>query len=402
MPLAMLRYGRARQYNACMNNNTQSDVPTVAILGGGQLGAYLCQAAGPLGFRTRVLATSAPSSVDDDADYIHVGALDSVDDVMHVANGADVVTYEIESIGPACLDALEASGIEVHPAPDVLKTLQNKVSQRAFYAAHNFPSPRWTSRETVTTECFDALADELGMPFVQKAATGGYDGKGVQVVRQPSDLRLDFGQSLFEELVPLKNELGMLVARSTTGETCAYPPVEMRFWGDNILDVAVCPAEIPKNLHERAMQLAMDVVSALDGVGLFCLELFVDTDEQLLTNEIAARVHNSGHLTIEGSETSQFEQHLRAISGMPLGPTTVPRPAVMKNLLSKLLPGTPGPFGAQPAHSDASATVHWYMKPDAKPLRKMGHITAVADQVGDAIAAAESRTTQLGFTTSGE
>ena len=321
---------------------------------------------------------------------------------MHIANGADVLTYEIEAIGPACLDALNAAGQTVHPSPTVLKTLQNKILQREFYAAHAFPSPQWLALEQVTFADFDRIASELGAPFVQKAATGGYDGRGVQVVRDRTDLRLDFNASLFEELVDLRTELGMLVARSTTGELCAYPPVEMRFHGDNILDVAVCPAELEPELVERAMQLAIDVIDALDGVGLFCLELFVDTDGQLITNEIAARVHNSGHLTIEGSATSQFEQHLRAITGLPLGSTEVPRPAAMKNLLSHLLPGSVSQFGVQPTLEQDGAHVHWYLKKDAKPLRKMGHITAVADSTDAAIAAASKLTEALGFNDLGE
>lgn len=374
---------------------------TIAILGGGQLGAYLCQAAQKLGFKTRVLATSSPSSVDGLADYVHIGALDSVEDVLRVATGADVLTYEIESIGPGCLDALVESQITVHPAPAILRTLQNKILQREFYAQHNFPSPKWMSKSVVQLDDYAEIAARLGSTFVQKAATGGYDGRGVQVVRSAQDLRLDFSASLFESFVPIKSELGLLVARAPDGELNTYPPVEMRFWGDNILDVATCPSSLGAKLDTAAMRLAEQVIDKLDGVGLFCLELFVDEKDALIVNELAARVHNSGHLTIEACETSQYEQHLRAIAGLPLGDVSAPQPSAMKNLLSKLLPSDPEMFGVQADLSSPNCKVHWYMKPDARALRKMGHITVTNDDLETAVAHAQQRALELGFDDTG-
>lgn len=369
---------------------------TIAILGGGQLGAYLCQAAVPLELKTRVLSVARDEPVWALADLCVEGPLDSVKHVLEVAEQADVLTYEIEAIGPACLEALAREAVVVRPDPGILLTLQNKIKQREFYAAHKFASPLWTALTDVTHAHFEALVDELGMPFVQKAATGGYDGRGVQVVHQREDLRLDFGASLFEALVPIRTELGMLVARSATGECKVYPPVEMRFHEDNILDVAVCPAREDANVLAHAEALSIQVIEALDGVGLFCIELFVDTHGEVLINELAARVHNSGHLTLEACATSQFEQHLRAVAGLPLGPVDVPVPAAMVNLLSQPLPGADR-FGYQPAHSDADAAVHWYMKRDARPLRKMGHITALGESHEQAIERAKNKARQLGF-----
>jgi 5-(carboxyamino)imidazole ribonucleotide synthase len=370
---------------------------TIGILGGGQLGAYLCQAARKLGFDTRVLVTALPSSVDGLADYIHVGALDDVAAVMQVAHGSDVLTYEIESIGPECLGALLASAQTVHPSPQILRTLQNKITQREFYAAQQFPSPLWLAKTVVEQSDYAEIAAALGSPFVQKAATGGYDGRGVQVVRSAADMRTDFSASLFESMVPIKSELGLLVARTESGELHTYPPVEMRFLGDNILDIATCPSTLGSDIDQAAMQLAQQVIDALGGVGLFCLELFVDTDDRILVNELAARVHNSGHLTIEACATSQYEQHLRAITGMPLGSVELTQPSAMKNLLSRPLPTEPEGFGVQNTLSTDACKVHWYMKPDARQLRKMGHITAVAEQLEDAVASVNARARELGF-----
>ena len=207
---------------------------TIAILGGGQLGAYLCQAAVPLELKTRVLSVARDEPVWALADLCVEGPLDSVKHVLEVAEQADVLTYEIEAIGPACLEALAREAVVVRPDSGILLTLQNKIKQREFYAAHKFASPLWTALTDVTHAHFEALVDELGVPFVQKAATGGYDGRGVQAVRQREDLRLDFGASLFEALVPIRTELGMLVARSATGECKVYPPVEMRFHEDKL------------------------------------------------------------------------------------------------------------------------------------------------------------------------
>jgi 5-(carboxyamino)imidazole ribonucleotide synthase len=369
---------------------------TIAILGGGQLGSYLCQAAVPLDLKSRVLSVSRDEPVWALADACVEGPLDSVQHVLEVAQHADVLTYEIEAIGPACLEALAKEAVIVRPDPGILLTLQNKIKQREFYAAHDFASPLWTSRAEVTTADFDAVAEQLGAPFVQKAATGGYDGRGVQVVRERADLRLDFGASLFEALVPIRTELGMLVARSASSESKVYPPVEMKFHEDNILDVAVCPAREDSEVLARAEALSVQVIEALDGVGLFCIELFVDTEGRVLINELAARVHNSGHLTLEASSTSQFEQHLRAVAGLPLGPVDVPKPAAMVNLLSESVPDAER-FGYQPACSDTDTAVHWYMKQDARPLRKMGHITALGDTHEQAITRAKNKARELGF-----
>ncbi|MEM7405449.1 MAG: ATP-grasp domain-containing protein [Pseudomonadota bacterium] len=381
---------------------SDATIQTVGILGGGQLGAYLCQAARKLGLRTRVLATSNPASVDDDADFVHVGRLDDEADTLRVARGSDVVTYEIESIGPACLTALADARLVVRPAPSILAVLQDKVVQRRYYAEHGFPSPAWLSREVVTRADFDAIAAALGVPFVQKAATGGYDGKGVQVVSTAADLRTDFSASLFEQMVDIKTELGLLVARSNNGQMVSYPPVEMRFWGDNLLDLAVCPSIIDAAVAAKAVALGEAIVRSFQGVGLFCIEVFVDRQDDIIINELAARVHNSGHLTLEAFDVSQFEQHLRAVCGLPLREPVLKQPAAMKNLLSRMLPGTPHSFGRQAELSSDDCHVHWYMKPEARPLRKMGHVTATGATLAAAAATVEARTAALGFQLEGE
>jgi 5-(carboxyamino)imidazole ribonucleotide synthase len=228
-----------------------------------------------------------------------------------------------------------------------------------------------------------ALIARFGLPLVQKSAFGGYDGRGVQIIRTEGDLhRLWPGPSLVEAFVTHDQEIAVLTARGRDGAVVSYPPAGMRFNGQaNVLETVTCPARLPAAVARQAVTLAENIVVALGGVGLFAVELFVTgsgPESAVLVNEISPRVHNAGHLTMEAFDTSQFAQHLRAVAGLPLGEVTQTRPAVMKNILYTPeldVPDAAGPISSEPS---ANVFVHWYGKKGVKPLRKIGHITALA------------------------
>jgi 5-(carboxyamino)imidazole ribonucleotide synthase len=375
----------------------------IGIMGGGQLGLYLCRAAADLGLHTVVLNPTADCSAATAADELLVGGLDDVAAASQLAARADVVTFEIESVAPAVLEHLARLGQDgprVSPDPSIMLTLQNKVLQKQWLARHDFPTPDFVVLDVAAPKPADLVA-RFGLPLVQKAAFGGYDGRGVQILHTDRDLqRLWPGPSLVEAFVTHDQEIAVLTARALDGTLVSYPPAAMRFNTEaNVLETVTCPARLPAEVAQRATELAERIVTALDGVGLFAVEMFVTPNEgkgQVQINEISPRVHNAGHLTMEAFVTSQFEQHLRAVAGLPLGDVTQTRPAVMKNVLytpdleipdaesvgaiSRSRPAGESESSA-PSQADAAAdvVVHWYGKKGVKPLRKMGHITALAN-----------------------
>jgi 5-(carboxyamino)imidazole ribonucleotide synthase len=362
--------------------------PTIGIIGGGQLGRYLCEAAGPLEIRTVVMTPRRDDPAAPFADELVAGALDDVAAARELVARADVVTFEIESVGAAVLeflaDEVSAGRVVARPDPGILLLLQNKATQK-----------RWLVEQGLPTAPFRAFADghavrraeqagELPTPFVQKAQTGGYDGRGVHIVRSPSDMNdLLPGPCLVEDFVPHVAEIAVLVARGVNGELRVYEPVALRFEPEqHVLDEARSPAELADELADTCRTIGAQTVELLRGVGVFALELFLQADGTLLVNEISPRVHNSGHLTIDACVTSQFAQHLRAVAGLPLGPVTQTAPAVMRNLLWRT---GPGPATAVPEHvAGSSARVYWYGKTDGRPWRKMGHLTALGPTVAAA------------------
>jgi 5-(carboxyamino)imidazole ribonucleotide synthase len=368
--------------------------PTVGIIGGGQLGRYLCEAAGPLGIRTVVMTPSRDDPAAPFADELVKGALDDLAAARSLVARVDVVTFEIESVGTGVLEFLAretaAGRVAVRPDPRILLLLQNKATQK-----------RWLVEQELPTAPFRPFADAQGvrgavesghlpMPFVQKAQTGGYDGRGVHIVRNRAGMDdLLQGPCLVEDFVAHVAEIAVLVARGVDGELAVYDPVALRFEPEqHVLDEARSPAELADDLASRCRAIGARTVERLGGVGVFALELFLQADGALLVNEISPRVHNSGHLTIDACETSQFAQHLRAVAGLALGPVTQTAPAVMRNLLWRT---GPGPATAVPAQvANSSARVYWYGKTDGRPWRKMGHLTALGPTVAAARAEADA------------
>jgi len=300
----------------------------------------------------------------------------------------DVTTFDIETIDTEALETLYAQGHRILPSPRLLRTVQNKLTQKRHLAERGIP----TARHRVLERPDAAAFAEFGYPLVQKAQRGGYDGRGVEVFTNGEGLeRMLPVPSLLEEYVDCEAELAVMVARAADADVRVYPAVEMVFDARaNILELLLVPARIEAEQARAARELAVATVEALDGVGVFGVELFLARDGRLLVNEVAPRTHNSGHYTIEACVTCQFEQHVRAITGLPLGAPDLLRAAAMVNLLGE--PGTGGPAlirGLEEALAIPGAAVHLYGKAESRPVRKMGHATIVDDDLTSARAKAQ-------------
>jgi len=315
------------------------------------------------------------------------------DAVYNFGKQVDVLTIEIENVNVDALEALEKEGVKVYPSSKTLRQIQNKAKQKLFYRDQNIPTSNFT-RFAYLSEIEDAIANGgLEFPFVWKAAQFGYDGNGVKVVRKLSDLEgLPVGECIAEDLIPFKNELAVIVARSASGDTKTYPVVEMEFHPEaNQVEYVICPARIPDDVAKKAEAVALKTSKAFNHVGLLAVEMFQTQDDTILVNEVAPRPHNSGHQTIEASFTCQFEQHIRAILDLPLGRTDSKVGGVMVNLV-----GAEGYTGnviykniEQIMNMDG-VTPHIYGKKQTRPFRKMGHVTIVNENLNEARRVAEA------------
>lgn len=348
----------------------------IGFLGGGQLGRMTIQAALDLDFRIEVLDPDPQCPCARIAHRYTQGDLNDAEAVINWGRSLDVVTVEIENVSTEGLTALKAMGVQVLPDPAHLAMIRDKGLQKQFYSKHNIPTSEYTLVESGRAEIL-----ARGLPVVQKLRTGGYDGRGVQVIRTEDQARYAFdAPSLLEDAVDIEKELSVIVARSTSGEIKAYPVVESVFNELNLVDYLVAPARISEAIEVEARRVALSVVEAMDFVGLLAIELFLDKSGRILVNEVAPRAHNSGHHTIEACGTSQFEQHLRAILGLPLGDTAQRSAAAMLNLI-----GAPGASGTPlytalgTALAEPGLHPHIYGKSAVREGRKMGHVTVLAD-----------------------
>lgn len=358
----------------------------IGIYGGGQLGAYLCEAAGRLGLSTTVLAVTKDSMAIGTADRCIVADPTDLAAVRALPSCSDVLTFEREDVPPAVLAAIDrwsdAGHVTVAPSLPVMRLLQDKLAQKQWLETHGFPTAEFLACSPETNTA--SLVDALGLPFVQKTRRGGYDGKGVQLISDESEEDKVWRANAFaERYVTDKRELSVLAARSTTGEIRCYPVIEMVFDDvGHVLEQAFSPVGLQEVKAKRARFLAEQIVDRLQGVGVFAVEMFLTAQDELLINEISPRVHNTGHLTIEAHATSQYEQHLRAITGRPLGDVTQRAPAVMRNILyTDKTRAAMGKLDCGTTPWNGSTNVHWYGKSGGKMLRKMGHITATGADV---------------------
>ncbi|WP_458627574.1 5-(carboxyamino)imidazole ribonucleotide synthase [Winogradskyella sp. PC D3.3] len=352
----------------------------LGILGGGQLGKMMLYDTRKFDIYTCVLDPSpeAPSRLA--CDEFTVGDLLDYDTVINFGKQVDVLTFEIENVNVDALETLEKQGVKVFPSSKTLRIIQNKATQKLFYRDHNIPTADFT-RFAYTSE-IDEAVDHGGLsyPFVWKSARFGYDGTGVKVVRNLSDLTdLPNVECITEKLIPFKNELAVIVARNAQGDLKTYPVVEMEFHPEaNQVEYVICPARIPDAIAKKAELVALKTAEAFKHVGLLAVEMFQTENDDILVNEVAPRPHNSGHYSIEASYTSQFEQQIRCILDLPLGHTASKVAGVMVNLV-----GAEGYTGnvvyknIENILAMEGVTPHIYGKKQTRPFRKMGHVTIV-------------------------
>ena len=347
---------------------------TIGILGGGQLGRMLVKAGTDYGFNFSAMDPDAEAPIKKYIQQFSKGSITDYDQVMSFGKGCDVITIEIENVNTAALFDLEKQGVKVYPQPQIIELIKDKSLQKQFYKENNIPTAPFDIVHSRTE--VEALAHKL--PFVNKLAKEGYDGRGVQVIRTKDDLAKAFDAlGIVEDLIPFEKEISVIVARNTKGEISVFPAVELVFHPEhNLVEYLFAPAEISANVDSKAKEIAIGVINKLDMVGLLAVELFVTKEGDVLVNEVAPRPHNSGHQTIEANITSQYEQHLRAILGMPLGATDALTPSAMVNLLGEDgFTGSAIYQGLEEVMKEKGVHVHLYGKAETRPFRKMGHIT---------------------------
>ncbi|KAL6838782.1 hypothetical protein ACP4OV_031496 [Aristida adscensionis] len=371
----------------------------VGVLGGGQLGKMLCQAASQMGIKIVILDPLEDCPASSVCHDHVVGSFTDGDTVREFAKRCGVLTVEIEHVDAVTLERLEKQGVDCEPKASTIMVIQDKYRQKKHFSKFGIPLPDFM--EVATLQSIEEAGEALGYPLMVKSKRLAYDGRGNAVAQTKQDLSSvvaslgGFEHGLYvERWTPFVKELSVIVARSRDGSTVCYPVVET-IHKDNICHVVESPAEVSYDIKKLAMSVAEKAVKSLEGAGAFAVELFLTKDDQILLNEVAPRPHNSGHLTIESCYTSQYEQHLRAILGLPLGDPSMKAPAaIMYNILGE----DEGEAGFLLAHQlieralrIPGASVHWYAKPEMRKQRKMGHITIVAPSK----ASAKSRLSEL-------
>lgn len=350
------------------------------ILGGGQLGRMLIQAGFDLNLQPSVLDPDPDAPCAAFTKQFVNGSLTDFESVYNFGKGKDLLTIEIENVNADALLQLQEEGVKVFPQAQVIKILQDKRLQKQFYKDHGIP----TSDFILLGHRDEIKKHSAFLPAFQKLGKSGYDGKGVQRISGAQDIDKGFeGESLLEKLVDYEKELSVIVARNEKGEVSTYPVVEMVFHPvENLVEYLFSPAAISRKHEEEAKAIAVKVIESLGMCGILAVEMFLTREGEILVNEAAPRPHNSGHQTIKGNATSQYEQHLRAILNLPLGDTQLHKPAALVNLLGA--PGFSGLAkyeGIEEVIGKAGVYVHLYGKKFTKPFRKMGHVTILEDTV---------------------
>jgi 5-(carboxyamino)imidazole ribonucleotide synthase len=364
----------------------------LGILGGGQLGKMLLTETRKFDIQTLVLEPSEEAPARYSCNAFYKGSLMDYDTVYQFGKMVNLLTIEIENVNLDALDVLESEGLPIFPSPKTLRLIQNKGRQKDFYVENNIPTSPHQRFVDLNDLRKSLEKDELEFPFVWKCAQFGYDGNGVKIVRSTIDLvNLPEVECIAEQMVPFKNELAVIVARSVSGEVRTYPVVEMEFHPEaNQVEYVICPARIDEKVAQKATEIALKVSESFNHVGLLAVEMFQTEDDEILVNEVAPRPHNSGHYSIEASYTSQFENHIRAILNLPLGTTDSKVAGIMVNLV-----GEEG-FSGQVIYENIEkimaidgVTPHIYGKRETRPFRKMGHVTIVNENMVEARKVAE-------------
>ena len=351
---------------------------TVGVLGSGQLGRMFALAARRMGYRVHTFSPESDTPTGQVADLEIEASYDDLDAVRRFARGVSVVTFEFENV-PAATAQAAAECAPVRPAGSVLHVTQNRLREKTFLARHGFPVTPFRAIRSI--EEVRSAVRELGCPAVLKTASFGYDGKGQTTVRSLQEAEHACGagnqlERIYEAFVDFEREVSVVAARGADGSFAHWGVIDNTH-RNHILDLSVCPADLPPDVARGAVEIARGILESLDVIGVLCVEFFLTKSGKLLVNELAPRPHNSGHLTIDAHVTSQFEQQLRAACALPLGSTRQVRPAAMANLLGDLWAGGEPNWPAACAMPDVK--LHLYGKADPRPGRKMGHLTALAD-----------------------
>jgi len=354
----------------------------VGILGGGQLGRMLLQAAANYTVETYVMEN------EDDCPAAHLchhfikGDIKDFDAVYNFGKKLDALTIEIESVNVEALEQLEKEGVKIYPKPSAIRIIKNKIIQKEFYGKHDIPS----SEFVVTNTIAELNEYHHFLPAVHKIGEGGYDGKGVQIIKEKSDAVKGFdAPAVLEKMVNIKKEIAIIIGMNDKGEAAVYPPAEMIFDRVlNLLDYQLSPARLSEKVWWKAEAIALKVVKQLNSAGLFAIELFVTDNDDVLINETAPRVHNSGHHTIEANYSSQFDMLWRIILNYPLGNTKPILPSAIVNIVgAEGYSGRAKYEGLEETLQIDNAFVHLYGKQQTKPGRKMGHVTIISSDYQD-------------------
>lgn len=352
------------------------------ILGGGQLGRMLLQEAANYPVETYVLENDDQCPAAHLCHHFTKGDIRNYDDVYNFGKNLDAITIEIENVNIDALEQLEREGKRVYPKPSVLRTICNKALQKEYYIANQIPTADYIL--TKNTAELEAAKDFL--PAVHKLAEGGYDGRGVQVIASETDIQKGFESvAVLEKMVTIRKEIAVLIAVGNDGETAIFPPVEMMFDKDlNQLDLQLCPAEIEERIYWKLEAIALTTVKHFNSPGIFAVEMFVTPDGDVLVNETAPRVHNSGHHTIEAHLSSQFDMLWRVVLNYPLGSTDAIKNSVMVNIIGSAGQSGPARYdGLEEMLKIENAFFHIYGKKQTRPGRKMGHVTIMSNEKAD-------------------
>ncbi len=374
-----------------MTNYFSSDFK-LGILGGGQLGKMMLYETRKYDICTYILDPNPDAPCRIACDHFYQGDLMDYDTVYKFGKQVDVLTIEIESVNIKALEQLEDEGKKVYPNAKTLQKIQNKGQQKLFYTQKKIPTANFKRFSNKARLIEGITTNKVKLPFVWKSTQGGYDGKGVSIIRSGADItKIIDTECIAEELIDFKTELAVIVARTPRNEIKTYPVVEMEFHPEaNQVEYVICPARIDEKLARKAREIAEKVSQAFEHVGIFAVEMFLTKDDQIIVNEVAPRPHNSGHYSIEASYTNQFEQHIRAILDLPLGSTDNKVSSIMVNLV-----GAEGYLGnviyknIDTIMRMEGVTPHIYGKKKTHSYRKMGHVTIINKDIAKARKIAE-------------
>ncbi len=356
----------------------------LGILGGGQLGRMLIQETINYNISVSILDPDADAPCKNICDYFEVGSLSDYETVYNFGKNLDLITIEIEKVNIEALEDLEKEGVKVYPQPRIIRLTQDKGLQKQFFKENDIP----TAAFQLFSSKQQLVEANINFPFIQKIRKDGYDGKGVKKITNARDLEDAFEKpSLAENLIDFEKEIAIIVARNADGEIKTFPMVEMDFNPEaNLVEFLISPSTYGFEVQQRAEEIAKNIASGLSMIGVLAVEMFLTKEHQILVNELAPRPHNSGHHTIEGNYTSQFEQHIRAIFNLPLGNTDAIANAIMINLLGESgYDGVAEYEGLEEILKNDGVYVHLYGKKYTKPFRKMGHITVMDEDRQKAI-----------------